>query len=82
MKRNGDNYISDTSCERITTRVCVPVNCDVVPGQPQCHDRSVPVIVQIPEEVSLLDSRGLVRTGATGARHLHFEIHVLAPVKR
>ena len=52
QEKSGDNqYLSDTRCERVTTKVCVPVNCDMVPGQPQCHDKVVPVILQIPEEV-------------------------------
>ena len=52
MQTNGGNqFLSDTRCERVTTRVCVPVNCDMVAGQPQCHDKVVPVILQIPEEV-------------------------------
>ena len=53
QKTNGDQFVSDTSCERVTTRVCVPVNCVMVPGQPQCHERVVPIIQQVPEEVSV-----------------------------
>lgn len=50
-KTNDQQFVSDTSCERIQTQVCVPVNCDMVPGQKQCHEQVVPIFHQVPEEV-------------------------------
>lgn len=57
-----DQFVSDTSCERIQTRVCVPLNCAMVPGQPQCHERVVPIFHEVPEEVrSILTEKTFFR---------------------
>ena len=51
-ERGNGNYIGDTNCERIQTQVCVPVNCAMVPGEPECHNKVKAVFQEVPEEVS------------------------------
>ncbi len=50
-KTDDDQFVSDTSCKRIQTRVCVPVNCAMVPGKPECFDKVLTVLHEVPEEV-------------------------------
>ena len=50
-KSNGGQFVSDTNCQTVETRLCAPLNCEMVPGPPQCHDQVVASVHKVPEEV-------------------------------
>lgn len=53
VENNEGQFVADTKCERIHTELCVPVNCDMVPGPEKCHEQVVPSIHEVPEEVNI-----------------------------
>lgn len=50
-KTDGGQFVADTSCERVDTRVCVPVNCAMIPGEEKCHEKLTTIVREQPEEV-------------------------------
>ena len=65
-------FVGDTKCERIQTRVCIPVNCAMVPGEEQCHDESVPTIQELPEEVRMYILHTILRTSVVSTHIIIF----------
>ena len=43
--------LPDTTCERIPFEACAPDNCEFVPGEPVCHNKTVDIGIDSPEEV-------------------------------
>ena len=43
--------IADTKCERSQTTICAPVNCAMVPGPQECHEKVTATVIDIPKEV-------------------------------
>merc|ERR1711997_363189 len=43
--------LPDTTCERIPFEACAPDNCDFVPGPAECHNKTVDIGIDKPEEV-------------------------------
>ena len=43
--------LPDTTCERIPFEACAPDNCEFVPGAPVCHNKTVDIGIDSPEEV-------------------------------
>ena len=46
-KTNEGQFVGDTSCKRVQTRLCVPGNCAMVPGPRQCHDQVVSTVYDV-----------------------------------
>jgi len=43
--------LPDTTCERIPFEACAPDNCKFVSGEPVCHNKTVDIGIDSPEEV-------------------------------
>jgi len=43
--------LPDTTCERIPFEACAPDNCKFVPGEAVCHNKTIDIAIDSPEEV-------------------------------
>ena len=43
--------LPDTTCERLPFEACAPDNCEFVAGPPECHNSTVDIGIDAPEEV-------------------------------
>merc|ERR1711953_24293 len=53
--------LPDTTCERIPFEACAPDNCEFVPGPAQCHNKTVDIGIDKPEEVCDLQPRRMCK---------------------
>ena len=51
VKKTVIRALPETVCQKIPFEACAPDNCQFVPGQPRCHNRTQDVTVDSPEEV-------------------------------
>ena len=46
--------LPDTTCERLPFEACAPDNCEFVPGPAECHNSTVDIGIDKPEEVTMI----------------------------
>jgi len=43
--------LPDTTCERVPFEACAPDNCQFIPSEPICHNKTTDIAIDVPEEV-------------------------------